>query len=217
MTPLCECWSVWRSMRVRLFSTSTTPSQVCYKDDQSPVTEATSGPKAIILERLAAAFPQIPGLPKSLFLGPRPGYQRRHVLSVDPLRRHEGNSSIAERLHRQHCPHRGQCAGCRIVYAPAQRCAMSPMAAGRKSFLLDPAWALEHRQADPVRMRGAELTGVASRSHNSSETEAFSPAMGDELRFRRLVAEILPAGEGMADVYPRFGPRWSGYGCRDAC
>jgi len=62
------------------------------------------------------------------------------------------------------------------------------------------------REKIGCRSRGATLTAVASRSHNSPETEAFlaeqgitqTTSVGSSLKFC-LVAE------GTADVYPRFG------------
>jgi 3'(2'), 5'-bisphosphate nucleotidase len=208
MTPLCEILErMALDAGAAILDVYDAGPQVCYKDDQSPVTEADERAEAIILERLAAAFPHIPVVAEeSVSSGRVPDISGGTFFLVDPLdgtkefinRRNDFTVNIA--LIEGNVPVAG------IVYAPAQRCAYVADGGRAEKLLLDPAWALEHRQPIRVRMRGAELTAVASRSHNSSETEAFLTghgvmnyaSVGSSLKFCLLA-------EGKADVYPRFG------------
>ncbi|WP_042775312.1 3'(2'),5'-bisphosphate nucleotidase CysQ, partial [Sinorhizobium fredii] len=162
---------------------------------------------AIILDRLAAAFPQIPVVAEEAVTSGRiPDISSGYFFLVDPLdgtkefinRRSDFTVNIA--LIQDSMPVAG------IVYAPAQRCAYVADEGRAEKLLLDQSFKVEHRQTIRVRMRGAALTAVASRSHNSSETEAFLvgqrvtdyTSVGSSLKFCLLA-------EGKADVYPRFG------------
>ncbi|MDX0542075.1 3'(2'),5'-bisphosphate nucleotidase CysQ [Sinorhizobium medicae] len=208
MTPLCQIFEhIALEAGAAILEVYDAGPEVCYKDDQSPVTEADERAEAIILERLAAAFPGIPVVAEeSVCSGRVPDIRGGSFFLVDPLdgtkefinRRSDFTVNIA--LIKGNVPVAG------IVYAPAQRCAYVADGGKAEKLLLDKLWALEHRQPIRVRMRGAELTAVASRSHNSSETEAFLTghgvmnyaSVGSSLKFCLLA-------EGKADVYPRFG------------
>ncbi|MDX0520581.1 3'(2'),5'-bisphosphate nucleotidase CysQ [Sinorhizobium medicae] len=208
MTPLCQIFEhIALEAGAAILEVYDAGPEVCYKDDQSPVTEADERAEAIILERLAAAFPGIPVVAEeSVCSGRVPDISGGLFFLVDPLdgtkefinRRSDFTVNIA--LIKGNVPVAG------IVYAPAQRCAYVADGGRAEKLLLDKLWALEHRQPIRVRMRGAELTAVASRSHNSSETEAFLTghgvmnyaSVGSSLKFCLLA-------EGKADVYPRFG------------
>ncbi|ABR63361.1 3'(2'),5'-bisphosphate nucleotidase CysQ [Sinorhizobium medicae] len=208
MTPLCQIFEhIALEAGAAILEVYDAGPEVCYKDDQSPVTEADERAEAIILERLAAAFPGIPVVAEeSVCSGRVPDISGGSFFLVDPLdgtkefinRRSDFTVNIA--LIKGNVPVAG------IVYAPAQRCAYVADGGRAEKLLLDKLWALEHRQPIRVRMRGAELTAVASRSHNSSETEAFLTghgvmnyaSVGSSLKFCLLA-------EGKADVYPRFG------------
>ncbi|RVJ22321.1 3'(2'),5'-bisphosphate nucleotidase CysQ [Sinorhizobium medicae] len=208
MTPLCHIFEhIALEAGAAILEVYDAGPEVCYKDDQSPVTEADERAEAIILERLAAAFPGIPVVAEeSVCSGRVPDISGGSFFLVDPLdgtkefinRRSDFTVNIA--LIKGNVPVAG------IVYAPAQRCAYVADGGRAEKLLLDKLWALEHRQPIRVRMRGAELTAVASRSHNSSETEAFLTghgvmnyaSVGSSLKFCLLA-------EGKADVYPRFG------------
>ncbi|RVP33082.1 3'(2'),5'-bisphosphate nucleotidase [Sinorhizobium meliloti] len=178
--------------------------QVSLKGPADYVSQADRKAERIIREELMKARPTYG------FLGEEgeeiKGTDGAHRWIVDPLdgtkefinRRNDFTVNIA--LIEGNVPVAG------IVYAPAQRCAYVADGGRAEKLLLDPAWALEHRQSIRVRMRGVELTAVASRSHNSSETEAFLnghgvmnyASVGSSLKFCLLA-------EGKADVYPRFG------------
>lgn len=208
MTPLCQIFEhIALEAGAAILEVYDAGPEVCYKDDQSPVTEADERAEAIILERLAVAFPGIPVVAEeSVCSGRVPDISGGSFFLVDPLdgtkefinRRSDFTVNIA--LIKANVPVAG------IVYAPAQRCAYVADGGRAEKLLLDKLWALEHRQPIRVRMRGAELTAVASRSHNSSETEAFLAghgvmnyaSVGSSLKFCLLA-------EGKADVYPRFG------------
>ncbi|WP_322883668.1 3'(2'),5'-bisphosphate nucleotidase CysQ (plasmid) [Sinorhizobium medicae] len=208
MTPLCQIFEhIALEAGAAILEVYDAGPEVCYKDDQSPVTEADERAEAIILERLAVAFPGIPVVAEeSVCSGRVPDISGGSFFLVDPLdgtkefinRRSDFTVNIA--LIKGNVPVAG------IVYAPAQRCAYVADGGRAEKLLLDKLWALEHRQPIRVRMRGAELTAVASRSHNSSETEAFLTghgvmnyaSVGSSLKFCLLA-------EGKADVYPRFG------------
>ena len=76
------------------------------------------------------------------------------------------------------------------------------------------AFRREDGEVTPIRVRPRPQQGavaVASRSHRDAETDAWLAERG--------IADTVSAGsslkfclvaEGKADVYPRFGPRWSG-------
>ncbi|MCA1406396.1 3'(2'),5'-bisphosphate nucleotidase CysQ [Ensifer sp. IC3342] len=178
-----------------------------YKDDQSPVTEADERAEAIILERLSRLFPNVPVIAEeAVACGNVPDISGGSFFLVDPLdgtkefinRRNDFTVNIA--LIERDVPIAG------IVYAPAQHCAYVAADSRAEKLLFGHGGTIEKRETIRVRPRGAVLTAVASRSHNSSETEAFlvghgvkdCMSIGSSLKFC-LVAE------GKADVYPRFG------------
>jgi 3'(2'), 5'-bisphosphate nucleotidase len=185
------------------------------KGDSSPVTAADQEAEIILIKALEAAAPAIPIVAEeSVAAGRLPELQDRFFL-VDPLdgtrefinQRDEFTVNIA--LVEQGIPRFG------IVYVPAlgdlyvtlaanraARVCIHPDAAGSAAHN-DIAWTQIHaRQPDLT-----ALTAVASRSHNTPETEAFLA------RYR--IAQRSNAGSslkfcviarGDADIYPRHGP-----------
>lgn len=208
MTPLCELFEhIALDAGAAILDVYEAGPSVCYKHDQSPVTEADERAEAIILERLAAAFPGIPVVAEEAVTAGRvPDINGGRFFLVDPLdgtkefinRRNDFTVNIA--LIEGNVPIAG------IVYAPAQRCAYVADGGRAQKLVLGQAFAVEERQMIRVRTRGERLTAVASRSHGSSETEAFlvghgvtdCTSVGSSLKFCLLA-------EGKADVYPRFG------------
>ncbi|MBB4186344.1 3'(2'),5'-bisphosphate nucleotidase CysQ [Sinorhizobium terangae] len=208
MTPLCEVLErIALDAGAAILDVYDAGPNVSYKDDQSPVTEADERAEAIILDRLAAAFPHTPVVAEEAVASGRvPDISSGCFFLVDPLdgtkefinRRNDFTVNIA--LIEGNVPIAG------IVYAPAQRCAYVADAGRAQKLLLCQDWKVEQRQAIRVRTRGAALTAVASRSHGSFETEAFLAghgvtdfaSVGSSLKFCLLA-------EGKADVYPRFG------------
>ena len=207
MTPLCELFErIALEAGASILTVYEAGPTVCYKDDRSPVTEADELAEAIILDRLAAAFPHIPVVAEeAVASGCVPDISCGRFFLVDPLdgtkefinRRDDFTVNIA--LIEGGVPVAG------IVYAPAQRCAYVADE-GRAEKLVFGASVLGQRQSIRVRARGAVMTAVASRSHCSLETEAFLAghgvtdytSVGSSLKFCLLA-------EGRADVYPRFG------------
>lgn len=175
------------------------------KHDGSPVTEADQRAEQIILERLAAIYPDIPVLAEEEAAAGRiPSLGERFFL-VDPL---DGTKGFVQRngeftvniaLVDGHAPVAG------VVYAPDQA-ALYYGAKGEGAFRRigrgDPP-------AEPIRPRPRPangLSGIGSRNHAAPGTAERMAALG--------VTEFVPAGsslkfclvaEGTADVYPRWG------------
>lgn len=181
------------------------------KADGSAVTEADDRAEALILERLTAAFPDIPVLAEEAAArGEIPELGDRFFL-VDPLDgtrefvNRTGEFTVNIALIEEGVPVMG------AVYAPA----LSKMYAGSTQ---SGAWVQDitpetpwDTAAKPSRCQTREraegaLTAVASRSHRSPETESFLKDIG--------ATDFEPAGSslkfclvatGKADVYPRLG------------
>ncbi|MDI7860651.1 3'(2'),5'-bisphosphate nucleotidase CysQ [Rhizobiaceae bacterium n13] len=180
---------------------------VTLKDDASPVTEADERAEAIILARLAEAFPDIPVIAEeSVAAGRIPDTDGKPFFLVDPLdgtkefinRRDDFTVNIA--LIRDGVPVAG------VVYAPAQGVAYSADNGRAEKLVVDSNFEIAERHEIHCRAGREALTAVASRSHITPETEEFlvendiddCKTVGSSLKFC-LVAE------GLADVYPRFG------------
>ncbi|MBL0372340.1 3'(2'),5'-bisphosphate nucleotidase CysQ [Rhizobium sp. KVB221] len=180
---------------------------VTYKNDCSPVTEADERAEAIILEGLSKAFPDIPVVAEeAAAAGNIPDVSGKRFFLVDPLdgtkefinKRDDFTVNIA--LVENGVPTAG------IVYAPARNVAYTGINGTAEKLDITDNLTIASRSRIGCRLRGETLTAVASRSHNSPETEAFlaeqgitaTKSVGSSLKFC-LVAE------GSADVYPRFG------------
>ena len=180
---------------------------VTFKNDASPVTEADERAEAIILEGLFKAFPEIPVVAEeSVAAGRIPDVEGKSFFLVDPLdgtkefinKRDDFTVNIA--LIKEGVPVAG------IVYAPAKGAAWTGGSGKIEKILVDGDFNVTSRKEIGCRTPTGDLTAVASRSHNSPETEAFlkekgitsTKSVGSSLKFC-LVAE------GEADVYPRFG------------
>lgn len=181
------------------------------KDDASPVTEADEKAESLILEALAKLAPDLPVLAEeAVNAGHIPDIGERFAL-VDPLdgtkefinKRDEFTVNIAIIEHGR--PVMG------VVYAPA----LSRLFVAQS---VSSAWQAEAAPGAPVppedkrvplkiRKAPAEgLTGIASKSHRTPETDAFLEkfnvqnliSAGSSLKFC-----LIAAGE--ADLYPRMG------------
>ncbi|MCQ8278290.1 3'(2'),5'-bisphosphate nucleotidase CysQ [Acetobacteraceae bacterium KSS8] len=167
------------------------------KSDGSPVTQADERAEALILQRLAAAFPEIPAVgEESVAAGRVPPPSDRFFL-VDPLDgtrefvAGSGEFTVNIALIEQGVPTMG------VVLAPAL---------GRL-FHGDRHGAFEGERKLRVRPPPPEgLVIVASRSHRTAETDAFIA--------RHRVSALVCAGSslkfclvasGTADLYPRLG------------
>lgn len=177
------------------------------KADSSPVTEADQASEKIILAGLREAFPGIvcvaeeeaaagvvpPDLGKAFFL-------------VDPLdgtkefinRRTDFTVNIA--LVRHGAPEVG------VVFAPCTGQFFSGRPGRAESLAVTDDYRISGRNPISARVGVAPPAVVASRSHNTPETEDYIRAIG--------AAEIVSVGSSLkfclvaaaqADVYPRFG------------
>lgn len=180
------------------------------KDDGSPVSIADEQAEALIVARLRSLAPGIPVLAEEAAArGEAPRCGDTFIL-VDPLdgtrefvsRRGEFTVNIA--LVRDGVPVAG------AVYAPAlqqlwygaTQALAQAIAPGQHLDRAAPARSIATRAPPPD-----GLTALASRSHGDAATEAFLArlpvrervAAGSSLKFCRIA-------EGLADVYPRFGP-----------
>jgi 3'(2'), 5'-bisphosphate nucleotidase len=180
---------------------------VAYKQDASPVTEADERAEAIIVAGLKAAFPDIPVVAEeAAAAGDIPDVSGSRFFLVDPLdgtkefinRRDDFTVNIA--LIDDGVPVAG------IVYAPARNVAYTGIDGRAEKLTIAEDFAITAREQIGCRAAVEALTAVASRSHNSPETEAFliergitaTKSVGSSLKFCMLA-------EGAADVYPRFG------------
>ncbi len=173
------------------------------KLDGSPVTIADRHAELIILERLAAAFPDIPVLAEEEACAGRIPEIGTRFFCVDPLdgtkgfvgRTGEFTVNIA--LVEQGEPVAG------VIYAPDPK-SLFYGARGEGAFRRT-----GQGEDEPIRVRpcpASGLIGVGSRSHHAAGTEAKNARLG--------IADYLPSGsslkfcrlaEGAADVYPRYG------------
>ena len=178
------------------------------KADSSPVTAADEAAEAVILKALAAILPAYPVIAaEAVARGEAARLAGDTFWLVDPLDgtreyiARNGEFTVNIALVRDRAPVLG------VVLAPAQ---------GRLWYGAEGvgAWRLggEDGGATPwpitARRRPAEgAVAVASRSHRDADTEAFlaregienTVAAGSSLKFCLLA-------EGVADLYPRFGP-----------
>ncbi len=180
------------------------------KTDRSPVCDADDAAEAVILEALAAVVPGVPVIAEeAMAAGLGPADCGTRFILVDPLdgtkefinRRDEFTVNIA--LVEAGRP----VVGC--VYAPALRrmhigggiAQAADVAAGQSAS--SAAW-----ERVETRAYAADgLDAVVSRSHLDDATEQFlgqipvrgRVSAGSSLKFCRVA-------EGVADVYPRFGP-----------
>ena len=179
------------------------------KGDGSPVTLADHRAEAIVCAKLASAVPPTPVIAEESTLSGKPAAVAGRFLLVDPLDgtkefiARNGEFTINVALIEKGRPIAG------AVYAPAL---------GRLWFGGEHAFVCEatvgggfprREKWEPIKVRRAPeaLVVLASRSHGNSQTEAFLEHLpvgerttkGSSLKFC-LIAE------GLADVYPQFGP-----------
>ncbi|WP_181179659.1 3'(2'),5'-bisphosphate nucleotidase CysQ [Mesorhizobium sp. B2-1-3A] len=177
------------------------------KSDSSPVTEADRESEKIILTGLRAAFPEIPCVAEEeAAAGVMPTDLGDAFFLVDPLdgtkefvnRRTDFTVNIA--LVRHGVPEVG------VVFAPCTGRFFSGRPGRAEALEIDGDYQIVGRRPISVRTAAAPLAVVASRSHNTPETEAYIRELG--------AAEIVSVGSSLkfcllasaeADVYPRFG------------
>jgi 3'(2'), 5'-bisphosphate nucleotidase len=184
---------------------------VVIKSDQSPVTAADHAAEAIILKALARLLPDIPVVAEEEVAAGRMPEVGDRFLLVDPL---DGTKEFIKKgtdftvniaLVENGAPTLG------VVYAPARSRLFAGDVAGGVAWTCEVApedgAAAGERRPLRVRALGADLIAVASKSHDTPETEAYLKACGVAERVSigsSLKFCLVAAGE--ADLYPRAGP-----------
>jgi 3'(2'),5'-bisphosphate nucleotidase len=183
---------------------------VTRKDDSSPVTEADAAGEAIILAALARLAPGIPVIAEEEVAAGRIPDTDGQFFLVDPL---DGTKEFIERrgdftvnvaLIEDHAPSLG------VVYAPVDRkLYVGDVETGTAwAAMVDADGTIGAQQ--PVTIRKAPAGGidaVASRSHNSPETEAYLDQFEVASRVSRGSSlKICMVATGEADLYPRLAP-----------
>lgn len=177
------------------------------KADRSPVTAADRDAERIILDGLRSGFADVAVVAEEeAAAGLQPKRVGDAFFLVDPLDgtrefvRGGDDFTVNIALVRDGAPAVG------VVYAPA----CNQLYAGRPGLAERVATDAEHRPLDrrviAARSPRSPLTIVASRSHNTPETDAFIAGLEAAERFcigSSLKFCILAAGE--ADLYPRLG------------
>jgi 3'(2'), 5'-bisphosphate nucleotidase len=184
--------------------------EVLVKADTSPVTVADQAAEAIILKALARLAPDVPVVAEEEAAAGRiPDVAERFFL-VDPL---DGTKEFIKRgtdftvniaLVENRTPTMG------VVYAPARSQLYAGDVAGGTAWTAEAApgaTIAAERRPLAVRPLGARLTAVASKSHDTPETEAYLRAcdvaervsIGSSLKFCLLA-------DAEADLYPRPAP-----------
>jgi len=174
------------------------------KEDGSPVTIADRHAEAIILERLAAAFPDIPVLAEEEAAAGRIPELGRLFFCVDPL---DGTRGFVQRngeftvnigLIEDGAPIAG------VIYAPDSRL-LYYGARGEGAFRARGGGATEPIRPRPRPALG--LTAVGSRSHGAHGTAAKGAHLGiAEFVASSSSLKFCLVAEGTADLYPRHGP-----------
>jgi 3'(2'),5'-bisphosphate nucleotidase len=177
--------------------------EVVEKEDGSPVTIADRQAEAIILERLAAAFPDVPVLAEEEAAAGRIPELGGRFFCVDPL---DGTRGFIQRngeftVNIGLIEDGAAVAG--VIYAPIPKL-LYYGARGEGAFRIRDGGA-----AEPIRPRQrpeSGLTAVGSRSHASHGSADKGAHLG--------IAEFVPSSsslkfclvaEGTADLYPRHG------------
>jgi 3'(2'), 5'-bisphosphate nucleotidase len=194
----------------RIVAIRARPHAVEAKADGSPLTEADLAAEAIIAAGLPTAAPGIAVVSEEAAAHVLPAGGAPFLL-VDPLdgtREFVGPSgefTVNIALVVEGRPVAG------VVYAPALgRIWRGAAGHGAAMAELPPGAAPEAASWQPIRARprpATGLTAVASRSHLDPETTAFLATL--PVTERRSIGSSLKfclVAEGVADVYPRFGP-----------
>jgi 3'(2'), 5'-bisphosphate nucleotidase len=184
-------------------------SAVQYKSDSSPVTEADRAAEAVILAALRAAAPAIPIVAEEEAAAGRVPDIGQAFFLVDPL---DGTKEFIKRgtdftvnigLIEQAAPTMG------AVYAPARAELYWGDCASKQAWRASqpPHAARGAAQAIGVRKPQQPPRAVASKSHNTPETEAWlaNAGINDRVSIGSSLKFVLVAN-GDADVYPRPAP-----------
>lgn len=176
---------------------------VTHKDDDSPLTQADLAAHAHIVQALAALTPQVPVLSEEAAdIAPAVRRAWTRYWLVDPLDgtrefvKRNGEFTVNIALIERGAPVLA------VVHAPILGVTYGgERAAG--------AWKEEAsgRRSIRTRARPARLSVVCSRSHRDPDTEALLARIGPhEAVSRGSSLKLGLVAEGVADLYPRFGP-----------
>ena len=183
---------------------------VTHKRDTSPVTEADAAGEAIILAALADLTPHIPVVAEEEYSAGRVPTTDGYFFLVDPL---DGTKEFVERrgdftvniaLIEGDAPSLG------VVYAPTERRIYAGDVHGGYAWSAlvaanDAIGPHERIAVRPAPEGG--LAAVASRAHNSPETEAYLGQFDVASRVSRGSSlKICMVACGEADLYPRLAP-----------
>jgi 3'(2'), 5'-bisphosphate nucleotidase len=181
---------------------------IMHKADDSPVTEADMSAHRVIKAGLQALTPQIPVLTEE---GGLPDWSVRQRWSdywlVDPLDgtrefvKRNGEFSVNIALIHQNQPVLG------VVYAPATGAEF----AGVQGI---GSWRFTTQGLKPLRVRplpNSAITLALSRSHGSRRERALIEALIADVGEPQVIRcgsalKTCLVAEGLADLYPRFGP-----------
>ena len=175
------------------------------KVDASPVTEADHRAEAIILERLAAHYPDIPVVAEeSAAAGVLPDIEGSEFFLVDPLDgtkefiARNGEFTVNIALIRDGAPVAG------IVYAPACGVAYSGNGEGAEKLTVED-FRIVARRPIHARLPDSPVVAVASASHRSGDVEVYLDAQGiSSCLYSGSSLKFCLLAEGSADIYPRF-------------
>ncbi|NNC94757.1 MAG: 3'(2'),5'-bisphosphate nucleotidase CysQ [Chitinophagales bacterium] len=185
--------------------------EVDYKDDKSPLTEADKKSNDAIVDALKKAFPEVPIISEEMKEVPFEERNRWDLFwMVDPLDgtkefiKKNGEFTVNIALVENGIPVAG------VVYVPV-RDEVYFGKKGEKSFKIGKDGARSELSSGKHYKDLDSIKVVASRSHLSDAVVEFV----DELKEKGKKVEFISAGsslkiclvaEGLADVYPRFGP-----------
>ncbi|MEZ5818778.1 MAG: 3'(2'),5'-bisphosphate nucleotidase CysQ [Hyphomicrobiaceae bacterium] len=187
--------------------------EVQSKADASPVTIADQEAEAILLAALAEIAPDIPVIAEEAVSEGRVPEIGRTFFLVDPLDgtkefiNKRGEFTVNVALIENGVPVSG------IVYAPALGELYATLEPGKAALAKLAGQVATARAGDcnfkpiHVRVPGASLTAVASRSHKTPETETFLGRYQiGERRDSGSSLKFCAIARGEADIYPRLAP-----------
>jgi 3'(2'), 5'-bisphosphate nucleotidase len=183
-------------------------AEVRIKGDRSPVTEADEKAERLILDALARDLPDIPVVAEEeVAAGHVPDITGGRFILVDPLdgtREFIGGHddfTVNIALIEAGVPILG------VVHAPALHTLYVGGAGKAEKLKVNDADSVVARMPIAARPKGAKPSALVSRSHNCEATESF--IRKSDIFERKTVGSSLKfclVAEGIADIYPRFGP-----------
>lgn len=185
-----------------------------YKDDNSPLTEADTKSNELICDRLKTLYPEIPIMSEE---NKQVGYETRKnrdcYWCIDPIDgtkefiKKNGEFTINIALICKSIPVLG------VVYAPAlQELYSAKKGEGAFKEVLSAKYEVLSKDKLPLiaqKNLKEKITVVASKSHLSSETQAFIDNLDAkviEQVSKGSSLKLCMVAEGEADIYPRLAP-----------